>query len=136
MKNANCAYCNAQNEQHNPPGCQLNSCKGNPAYTDCSNFVSTAYTQSGCSSPGSTTADMYPKAEEIGDKSSLKAGDAIVYRYENNTRGHVVICEDDGCSKVIAAKGVKTGIQEENSSGYLNKSGAKVLRASKYCGNC
>lgn len=109
-----------------------NACQGNPGYTDCSDLVNAAYKTAGCSSPGVTTAEMYPKAKPVGQSSSLKAGDALVYRNSNNT-GHVVICADDGCSQVIHASGVKTGIKVSNSSYYLQKSGVKAIRTSDYC---
>jgi cell wall-associated NlpC family hydrolase len=130
MDDANCPYCNAQHEKHSPPGCQLNGCSGNPPFTDCSNFISTAYQQAGCQSPGNTTADMYPKGQAVSDFSSLKAGDIIVIR--KSSSGHAVMCEADGCAKVIHASGQKDGIRESESSYYQGQN-AHVLSASDYC---
>jgi hypothetical protein len=106
-------------------------------YTDCSNFVESAYTASGCSSPGSTTATMYPKAKAWSNTSQLKAGDAIV-RYDG--KGHVVLCMNDGCSQIIHSPGTGKPITIKNGSFFTSKSGkwanAKVIQASSYCGGC
>jgi hypothetical protein len=102
-------------------------------YTDCSHMVSTAYQQAGCSSPGNTTADMYGRAEDIGDRSSLKPGDILVYR--SGGKGHAMMCEDDGCSTIIDARGKNKGIVEGNSDWAFNKN-PKVLRASNFCSSC
>ena len=108
-----------------------NGCNGNPAYTDCSNLVESSYQQAGCSSPGGNTAAIYANSQPIGDKSSLKAGDLIV------RPGHVVMCENDGCSTVIHAPGTGKPITSKSSSYYLNSNwGGQVVRASNYCQSC
>jgi len=102
-----------------------NGCTGTPGYTDCSNFVCTAYKNAGCTCPGNVSGDYGAKAKSIDSPSSLKAGDVIW------TQGHVVMCTADGCSKVIAAAGEDKGIKYSNGSFYYNK--GKVVRASDYC---
>lgn len=120
-KNSGCTYSQPKR----------NGCTGNPAYTDCSDLVNTSYLKAGCSSPGTTTAAIYPKAKTIGTKSSLKAGDLIV------RPGHVVMCENDGCSRIIHASGEKKGLVERDSSYYLNSSwGGRVVNVSDYCKSC
>jgi Type IV secretion system pilin len=119
-------------------GCQYsqemrNGCSGSPGYTDCSNLVEISYRAAGCSSPGGTTAVQYPRAEAIGDRSSLRPGDALVYR--NGDRGHVVICTSTGCGGVIHAKGRNYGIVTGSGSDYLGISNIRVIRASRYCPN-
>ncbi len=100
-------------------------------HTDCSDFTVSAYKRAGCSSPPDGTANMIGVAEEIGDKSTLKAGDAIVY---NHGAGHVVICENDGCSTYTAAASTKSDLVRGRDSGHMfREAGLKVLRVSKYC---
>jgi len=140
MASGGCCYCapgptpprGTANSCNNPGTCTRNSCNGNPGYTDCSDFVSTSYKKAGCNSPGETTSELIKKAKS--DKSSLKAGDLLVAN--SGGKGHVVMCKNDGCSKVIHASGSKDGIREANSSKYLNDSGYKAIRASDYCKNC
>jgi hypothetical protein len=122
-----------------------NGCTGTPGYTDCSDLVNTCYRAAGCSSPGTNTGNMHPKATAIGDPSTLQPGDAVVYRNSSNTAGHVVICVNVGCSQVIHARGrgapdgqpAKYAPSEQiivsNGSTHINKPGAKVLRAADYC---
>jgi hypothetical protein len=117
MKNANCIYSQAQR----------NGCTGNPGYTDCSDLVNKTFAGNGCSSPGANTREQYSRASPVGSASSLKAGDALVYP------GHVVICKDAGCTKVIHAAGTNRGIVESNSGWVLNTSGVKALRTSDFC---
>ena len=117
MKNANCIYSQAQR----------NGCTGNPGYTDCSDLVNKTFAGNGCSSPGANTREQYSRASAVGSASSLKAGDALVYP------GHVVICKDAGCTKVIHAAGTNRGIVESNSGWVLNTSGVKALRTSDFC---
>lgn len=120
-KNSGCTYSQPRR----------NGCMGNPAYTDCSDLVSTSYLKAGCSSPGNTTAAIYPKAKTITNKNSLKAGDLIV------RPGHVVMCENDGCSRIIHASGEKKGLVERDSTYYLNPNwGGKVVSVSDYCKSC
>jgi hypothetical protein len=139
LMNGGCCYCNTF--QYNPhvsscptkhtAECNINSCSGNPGFTDCSNFVSNAYTKAGCKSPGTTTSAIISNAHTL-DKNSLKAGDLIVRR--NSSGGHVVMCEDDGCTTVIHAAGKDKGIVERSSSYYLDSSwGGKVVSASSFC---
>jgi len=97
-------------------------------YTDCSDFVSKAYTQAGCSNPGSTSDSILANGDS--DKSNLRAGDLIV------RSGHVVMCKDDGCGTVIHAAGRKKGIVDANGSNYVDASDTKVVRASKFCNDC
>lgn len=101
-------------------------------YSDCSSLVRRTYEAAGCTSPGNTTADMYPKATEIGDRSSLRAGDAIIYP------GHVMICKDDGCNQIIHASSGAGRVLTSNSSWAFRKYGntLRVLRASNYCKDC
>ncbi len=99
-------------------------------YSDCSSLVDRAYKAAGCVSPGNTTADMYPKATEIGDRSSLRAGDAIIYP------GHVMICKDNGCNQIIHASSGKGYVLTTNADWAFRKNGLKVLRVSDYCKNC
>jgi len=120
-----------------------NSCKGNPAYTDCSDFVYQAYKAAGCNTlPAHNTAGLIKHASPYaGSQSDLKAGDLIVYRYNNNSQGHVVMCEQDGCSTVTHAAGSKTTPNLKSrspASGYLSKPGASIINASDYCSsaNC
>ena len=116
---------------------QRNACTGSPGYTDCSDFTANAYKQAGCKVPPNTTAAMVQVASSFnGDRGSLKAGDAIVYN--TGAHGHVVICENDGCSTITHASGVKNGLRKGVSPDYiLNdpqlKSILKVLRAADYC---
>ena len=125
MKSANCVYNQTLR----------NGCSGNPGYTDCSNLVETSYRQAGCSSPGGNTASIYSNSQPIGDRNSLRAGDLIVRR--NGNSGHVVMCENDGCSTVIHAPGTGRPITSRSSSYYLNPSwGGQVVRASNYCNSC
>lgn len=128
----------AQQCQYSQP--DRNNCQGTPGYTDCSDLVFHAFKAAGCRSPGHNTAAMYPRATAIGDQSSLRAGDAIVYRYscKQGTCGHVVICRENGCRTVIHAAGrnnraPKDQIDVANSSSFLSRSGAKVLRVNDYC---
>jgi hypothetical protein len=119
-------------------GCQYsqplrNGCAGASGYTDCSNLVEISYRAAGCSSPGGTTATQYPRAEAVGDRSSLRPGDALVYR--NGDSGHVVICMNNGCSSVIHAKGRAYGIVYGSGSDYLGIQNIRVIRASRYCPN-
>ena len=125
-----------------------NGCNGNPGYTDCSDLVNNAFRAAGCRSPGTNTSNMYPNATAIGSQSTLRPGDSIVYRWRNSSGqmvGHVVICMDDGCTRVIHAQGrgapdgrpatipAADQITISNSSSYLGKTGARVLRAADYC---
>ncbi|MEI6650412.1 MAG: pilin [Candidatus Moraniibacteriota bacterium] len=116
-----------------------NGCAGSPAYTDCSDFTAAAYKKAGCTSPPNTTATMMTVGEIYNNnQSGLKAGDALVYQYQSGgeTKGHVVVCENDGCSTITAASGTASGlVQGQPSASYLSKSGLKVLRAATYCGN-
>ncbi len=108
-----------------------NGCTGNPAYTDCSDLVNTSYLKAGCKSPGSTSSAIYANAKTIVSKSSLKAGDLIV------RPGHVVMCENDGCSTIIHAAGKNKGLVERSSSYYLDSSwGGKVVNVSDFCTSC
>lgn len=108
-----------------------NGCTGNPAYTDCSDLVNTSYLKAGCKSPGSTSSAIYANAKTIGNKNSLKAGDLIV------RPGHVVMCENDGCSTIIHAAGKNKGLVERSSSYYLDSSwGGKVVNVSDFCTSC
>ncbi len=109
-----------------------NGCQGNPGYTDCSDLVHVAYRASGCSSPGVTTAAQHPNATSIGNPSTLRRGDAVVYRRANNT-GHVVICMNDGCSTVIHASGTGRDIVTGNGAFHYNQPGARVVRCQNYC---
>ena len=113
-----------------------NGCQGDPPHTDCSDFVVSAYKRAGCSVPPDGTSNMKAVAEDIGDKSSLKSGDAIVYN--NGSHGHVVICENSGCSTYTAAASTKSGLVKGRDSAHVFSDGAaagglKVLRVSKYC---
>ena len=109
-------------------------------YTDCSEFISSAYTKVGCKSPGSTTSGMYPNAKNFNNAGELKAGDAIVKLDSNG--GHVVLCMDDGCTQIIHSPGSSHPVVTiKDGSAAANKqptfwSTAKVLRASDYCGSC
>ena len=116
----------AQNCQYSQQN--RNSCTGNPAYTDCSNFVDTCYKAAGCSSPGNQSDAIGANGESVGDRSTLKAGDVLW------KQGHVAICVADGCGSVIHASGQKDGIKESGGS-YVNEF-SKVIRASKYCTSC
>jgi hypothetical protein len=53
--------------------------------------------------------------------------------------GHVGICENDGCTVVIAAAGVKTGITTHDFSYWQNagaqRGGLRVAAAASFCGN-
>lgn len=106
-----------------------NGCTGSPGYTDCSDLVNTVYTQSGCSSPGNTSATIGSQGVPIGDSSSLQPGDVLA------VPGHVVICVNAGCSQVIAAAGVGKNIKYSNGSYYINQ-GATVIKASGRCSSC
>lgn len=113
-----------------------NGCQGDPPHTDCSDFVVSAYKRAGCSVPPDGTSNMKAVAEDIGDKSSLKSGDAIVYN--NGSHGHVVICENSGCGTYTAAASTKSGLVKGRDSAHVFSDGAaagglKVLRVSKYC---
>ena len=106
-----------------------NSCATNPGYTDCSNLVCTSYQKAGCKCPGTVSSQYLSIAQNIGDKSSLSSGDVL------SVPGHVVMCVDNGCSKVIGAAGVGKDIKYSNSDYYITKMGAKVVRAADYCKN-
>lgn len=143
MKNSGCQYCDTFTypDNHMPTNCNLNKCNGNPGYTDCSNFCSAAYEKVGCASPGGSTAALFPKADTIPDRNSLKAGDLIV-RNDVDASGikhhHVVMCEDDGCTKIIHAAYLSINIQEVNTDKYgvLDPSWkGRWIQAGKYCGD-
>lgn len=111
-----------------------NGCDQSKSYphTDCSDFTVSAYKRAGCSAPPDGTSNMVGVAEAIGDKSSLKPGDAIVYN--NGSQGHVVICENSGCSTYTAAASTKADLVKGRDSGHMfQEPGLKVLRVSKYC---
>lgn len=109
-----------------------NGCQGNPGYTDCSDLVNVAYQAAGCNSPGTYTGDMIGNARPFNSPSELRAGDALIHR--TNGRGHIVICKDDGCDRVIHAQGSRTGIVESNGSSYYNDPRyTSAIRASDYC---
>ena len=107
-------------------------------YTDCSDFTESVYKAAGCSSPGSGTIGMYPKATSFISKSELKAGDAVIRR--SGTKGHVVVCMDDGCTQIIHSPTHGKQITIKNSSYYTSQTGdwanAKVIKASTYCKSC
>ena len=105
---------------------QRNGCTGNPGYTDCSNFVCTSYKNAGCTCPGNVSGDYANIAQPITDSSTLQPGDVL------SVPGHVVMCQNVGCTTVIGASGVKDGIKQSNGSYYLNQ-GAQVVKASSYC---
>jgi hypothetical protein len=133
MMNANCYYCNTFSGQpfkssrtHGPDNCALNACSGTPGFTDCADFANAAYRRASCSVPGGNATSMYNRGSAIGDSSSLKEGDIL------STPSHSVICENDGCSRVIHASGIAEGIKESNGSYYIQQ-GAHVLRASAFC---
>jgi hypothetical protein len=138
IMNTGCCYCNTfQDNPHKSScpakhsnECNLNACSGSPGFTDCSEFVKTAYSKASCTPPSGNSASMLSSGESISGSSSLKAGDILA------VSGHVVMCENDGCSTVIHASGKKDGIKESGGSYYFNNSGVRVLRASKYCGSC
>ena len=143
MKNSGCQYCDTFTypNNHMPADCNLNKCTGNPGYTDCSNFCSAAYEKVGCTNPGGTTAALFPKAEPIPSRNSLKAGDLIV-RNDIDASGvkhhHVVMCEDNECTKIIHAAYLSTNIQEINTDKYgvLDPSWkGRWIQAGKYCGD-
>lgn len=96
---------------------------------DCSSMISRSYVAAGCSNPGSTSSEMYSRAQVIDNSNSLRAGDAIVYS------GHVVMCLDNGCNNVMSANS-KNGIYSRNSSYDFQQSDARVIRASDYCSDC
>lgn len=120
-----------------------NNCSGTPGYTDCSELVHYAYLSAGCRSPGSYTGTIYDNAVSIGNPSTLQTGDLIVER--SGGSGHVVICMNNGCSRVIHASGrgapdgqpatveVSKQIKESEGSYYYSKSIARVIRAASWC---
>jgi Type IV secretion system pilin/NlpC/P60 family len=108
-----------------------NGCQGNPGYTDCSDLVNVAYQRAGCRSPGVTTAQQYPNGRPVGDQATLQAGDALVYN--TGGAGHVVICQNSGCSSVIHASGTGRNIVVGNSSSYLARADIRAIRSSDYC---
>ncbi|NTV41382.1 MAG: C40 family peptidase [Candidatus Moranbacteria bacterium] len=107
-------------------------------YTDCSDFVASSYKEAGCSSPGSTTLDMYKSAKTWTNNNELKAGDAIVNRV--NGKGHIVLCLDDGCNQIIHSPGTGKPVTVKSGDYFTNKNGkwssSKVIKASNYCGSC
>jgi hypothetical protein len=138
------AYASAMDNKH----CQYsqalrNACSGNPGYTDCSDLVNNAFVAAGCRSPGSNTGIIYGNSQSIGNQSTLQAGDAVVFRHGDT--GHVVICENAGCTSVIHASGrgapdgqaatvpVSDQLKVSDSSYYLSQPGARVARASTFC---
>jgi hypothetical protein len=132
MMNAGCYYCNTfsgtpytSSRTHGPDTCALNGCSGNPGFTDCSDFANAAYKNASCSVPGGNATAMYNRGASVGDASSLRAGDILA------TPTHAVICENDGCSRVIHASGTAEGIKESNNT-YVSQ-GAHVLKASAFC---
>jgi hypothetical protein len=108
-----------------------NGCRGNPGYTDCSDLVANARAANGLPPRGTNTRDMHRPENSVeltpAVRAGLQPGDAIVYRRPDGT-GHVVVCEDAGCSRVIHARGQAHGIQSTGSSPHLNHPGARVLR--------
>jgi hypothetical protein len=108
-----------------------NGCQTNPGYTDCSDLVNVAYRNAGCRSPGATTAQQVQSAGPVGDSASLRPGDTLVYN--TGGAGHVVICQNAGCTSVIHASGTGRNIVVGNGSYYLNRADIRVNRASDYC---
>lgn len=121
MQSQNCIYDQARR----------NGCQGNPGYTDCSDLVNVAFRAAGCRSPGVTTAQQIQAAGRVGDRSTLRPGDALIYRAGG--QGHVVICQDAGCSRVIHAAGTGRGIVTDNSNYFLGRSDIQAIRASDFC---
>lgn len=108
-----------------------NGCQGNPGYTDCSDLVNVAYRNAGCRSPGTNTAAQVQNAGPVGDRASLRPGDTLVYN--TGGAGHVVICQNAGCTSVIHASGTGRNIVVGNGDYYLNRADIRVNRASDYC---
>jgi len=138
MMNGSCYYCNVKEQTSSRTGgadsCSLNSCKGTPAYTDCSNFVNTAYTNAGCKSPGSSTNTILANANSsgCGDQSALKTGDIVIVSSSGYSTGrHAYMCENDGCTQKINAAGTKKGIREGDVTSIANCLG--VISAANYC---
>jgi hypothetical protein len=98
-------------------------------YGDCSSTTSRAYTAAGCQNPGGNTNEMYGKASEMGDPSTLKAGDALV------RLGHVGICLTNGCDQIMGAS-TAAGIHPSSGSSMINTSGIRVIRAADICPGC
>jgi hypothetical protein len=98
-------------------------------YADCSSFANRAFVNAGCSSPGNTTAEMYPKGQSVSDRSSLKPGDIVVYP------GHAAVCQNAGCSTIMAASSSKGKVLTQNGDFMFNapQGPARVLPASQYC---
>jgi hypothetical protein len=81
---------------------ELTKLRFNEGFGDCSSTTSRAYTQAGCKDPGHSTFDIISRASPFsGDASMLKAGDALVWN--NGKEGHVGICLDDGCTRIMGA---------------------------------
>jgi len=123
MVSSGCLYSQAK---------RSDGCSTKPGYTDCSKFAGDAYVKAGCRRPGNVSGDFYSLGENVGSTSSLKSGDVLA------VSGHVVVCENNGCSRVIHASGKDSvpQLKESNGSYYLNKSNVKVIRASRYCDSC
>ena len=107
-------------------------------FGDCSSTTSRAYTRAGCRDPGQTTQQIAANASVFsGDTSSLKAGDALVWN--NGKNGHVGICLDDGCTKIMGANsrsGIRPsagGARSIMNQAAKNKAQIKVIRASDFC---
>ncbi len=128
LKNSGCRYCNPKY------GCSRNGCKGNPPYTDCSNFVENAYKNAGCKSPGGSTGQMASRTKGCVPQSSLHTGDAVVIRSPSSfSGGHVFICKNEGCTVKIHAAGTKTGLVNGNVTSKDMANCKGVIRASDYC---
>lgn len=117
-------------------GCQYsqerrNGCQGNPGYTDCSDLVNISYRAAGCRSPGTYTGNQISNAQPIGNRSSLRRGDAIIWR--SGGSGHTAICMNDGCSQIIEARGRQSGIVTGSSARMLNRSDIRVIRCQNFC---
>ncbi len=109
-----------------------NACAGTPAYTDCSDLVNNAYQAAGCSSPGTFTGDMIGNATTFTSNAELRQGDALIHR--TGGAGHVVICMDDGCNRVIHAAGTSPGIIVSNGATYYNDPRyTSAIRAADFC---
>jgi hypothetical protein len=110
--------------------------RNSTGYVDCSSFASRAFTSAGCNNPGSNTSEMYQNGQSIQGQSSLKAGDIIVYRNNTGSSGHAAICQNDGCTLIMAASQSRGMVVTQDSSFMFNSSShqpAKVLTTAQYC---